>query len=100
VGVIREGRLLAVREIDAMRRATLRRMVIRFVDSPPMAELELPGVELVEHNRNEIVLRIRGELDPLLKVLARHRVEHLVFPEPSLEEAFVKLYRSSEGDSS
>ena len=48
---------------------------------------------MVEHNRNEIVLRIRGELDPLLKVLARHRVEHLVFPEPSLEEAFVKAIK-------
>jgi len=96
VGIIRDGCLLAVREIDTMRRASVRRMVVRFTDAVPLAELDLPGIELLEHDGNQVVLRIAGPLDPLLATLARHRVSHLVFPEPNLEEAFVEFYRDGE----
>jgi hypothetical protein len=70
-------------------------MVVRFADAAPVGALELPGVEVVEHEGRRVVLRVSGELDPLLRVLAGHSVQHLEFPEPNLEEAFVELYRSN-----
>ena len=100
VGIIREGRLLAVREIDAMRRTVVRRMVVRFAGAAPIAELKLPGIELVEHDGSQVVLRVAGPLDPLIRALARHEVVQLVFPEANLEEAFVELYRKRQGEPS
>jgi len=100
VGVIRAGRLVALKRSDEMRRAAVRRMVVRFDGPVPQRELALPGVELVEHENGRAVLRVRGEINPLLAVLARHRLRDLSFPEPSLEEAFAEIYRhGTEGDS-
>ena len=100
VGIVRDGRLLEVMRVDDIRNASVRRMVVRFDGPAPVAELALPGVELVEHVDSQVVLRVGGELDPLLRVLARHSVRHLSFPEPSLEEAFIGLYRNGGGDGS
>jgi hypothetical protein len=35
---------------------------------------------------------VEGPPGPLLAVLGRHDVEHLLLPEPDLEEAFLRLY--------
>jgi ABC-2 type transport system ATP-binding protein len=94
VAIVRQGRLLSVRNSEEMRHASVRRMVIRFEGDPPLAELELPGVELIEQRERCVVLRVAGSLNPLLGVLSRHAVRDLAFPEPSLEEAFVEMYRS------
>ncbi len=92
-GILRTGRLMALARIDELRRACVRRMSVRFSRPVAAAELALPGVEVVENVGQDFVLRVSGGLDPLLAVLARHSVEHLSFPEPSLEEAFVSFYQ-------
>ncbi len=97
VGLVRDGKLLQLLRIDDVRRTSRRRMVVRFAGLAPTAELDLPGVELVEQDGGRVELRISGELDPLLAVLARHSVHDLTFPEPNLEEAFIELYRPEAG---
>lgn len=98
VGVVRRGRLVAVKNSDEFRRAAVRRMVVRFEGPVPREELALPGVELAEQEGSRAVLKVCGELNPLLAVLARHDVRDLAFPEPSLEEAFDELYRGDAED--
>jgi ABC-type multidrug transport system ATPase subunit len=100
VAIIGGGRLLGVMRVDDIHRTSVRRMVVRFAREVPLAELALPGVEVVAHEADGVVLRVWGDLDPLIGVLARHSVTHLVFPEPTLEEAFVELYRTNEAGSS
>ena len=94
VGIVRQGRLLTVMRMEEIRHASVRRMVVHFTGRAPVAELDLPGVELLENNQGRVVLRVSGKLDPLLQVLARHPVHDLSFPESSLEETFVELYRN------
>jgi ABC-2 type transport system ATP-binding protein len=93
-GIVGGGRLLDVMRVADVRRTSVRRMAVRFAGEVPLAELNLPGVELVQHDGRGVDLTVSGDLDPLIGVLARHSIEHLVFPEPSLEEAFVRLYRT------
>jgi ABC-2 type transport system ATP-binding protein len=96
VGIIGGGRLLGLMRVDDVRRTSVRRMEVRFAGAAPVAQLDLPGVELVEHHGHGVVLKVSGDLDPLIGVLTRHSVTHLVFPEPNLEEAFVELYRTND----
>jgi ABC-2 type transport system ATP-binding protein len=96
VAIVRAGRLVTEGRTDALRQALTRRMVVRFVGPVPVAEFHAAGAQLIEHGEHEAVLRIRGDIDPLLAVLARHRVQHLSLPEPELEEAFLNLYSDSE----
>jgi ABC-2 type transport system ATP-binding protein len=97
VAIVKHGRLLKVMSSADIRSASTRLMVVRFVGDAPADELRMPGIELLELEGSRVVLRVSGELDPLLALLARHSVQDLVFPEPSLEEAFIGLYREDEG---
>jgi ABC-2 type transport system ATP-binding protein len=98
VAIVRDGRLLTLGRVEEIRRSTVRRMVVRFAGAVPREELDLPGAELLEAEEGRAVLRVTGDPNALLRVLARHRIEDLVFPEPSLEETFLHLYRGRQGD--
>lgn len=96
VAVLRAGRLVALERIDALRASLTRRMAVRFHGEAPRGELEAAGARFVDGSSGrEAVVEVTGELDPLLAVLARHPVAHLVFPEPQLDEAFRHLYRDA-----
>ncbi len=95
VGILRAGRLVGVMRVQDLRHASRRRMVVEFAEAVSPSELALPGVEVVELEGTRVVLRARVIPDALLAVLSRHRVLHLAFPEPGLEEAFAGFYRGS-----
>lgn len=94
VAILRAGRLVAVERIEALRRSLTRQMVIRFGGVVPAADLAGPGAEVIQHDGDRAVLRVTGDLNPLLRVLARHDVRRLSFPEPELDEAFIRFYRN------
>ncbi|MBI3448728.1 MAG: ABC transporter ATP-binding protein [Acidobacteria bacterium] len=96
VGILREGRLVALDTIEAMRRSSVRRMVVRFEDGKAPGAISLPGVEVVEREGSRLVLNISGDLHPLLGFLAAHSVTDVVFPERDLDEAFAQHYRGPE----
>ena len=93
VGVLRAGELLAVESIDALRARLVRRLEVRFRGVTPPDLGALPGITRAELSGANATLWLRGDVNPLLAVLARHPVEHLVFPEPQLEDVFLDLYR-------
>jgi ABC-2 type transport system ATP-binding protein len=95
VGVLRQGRLVALMKVEEVRRATRRRMVVHFEGPVPTEALRLDGVELAEVEGSRVVLTVVGQPPGLLEALSRHQVRHLVFPEPGLEEAFAAYYEGS-----
>lgn len=97
VGVLRDGRLVAVEQVEALRRSLVRTMVVRFAGPAPVAELSVAGVEIIRSDGDLVELAVTGPPDPLLRALARHSVRHLAFPEPKLERAFQRYYRSASG---
>ncbi len=98
VGILRAGRLVTVERVQAMRQSLVRKAVVQFADPAPLAELSLPGITVTRSEPDAVELLVAGPLDPLLAVLARHRVRHLVFPEPTLEDAFARYYRPRSED--
>ena len=96
VAVLRAGKIAAVGTVDELRRRARQRVDVWFVDDPPNAELAmLPGLEsqLIEGRRFAAVLS--GSIQPLLEVLARHKVASMLIEEPDLEEAFLDLYEAA-----
>lgn len=96
VGVLREGRLVALLTMEEARRASARILVVEFRSAPPIQELRAAGLELERTEGKRMVFSLAGDLPEALGVLARHPVESLSFPEPRLEDAFHALYRGSE----
>jgi len=92
VGILRSGRLVDEGTLAELRHLSARTLEVSFRDTPPSLE-GLPGVSVVERDGRRLRVEVSGELDPLLSVLAEHRVEALRSREPSLEEIFLHHYR-------
>ncbi len=93
VGIVRDGRLIAVEKVAAMRERAYRHVMVRFAGELPRSLLSgVPGVELPERDETTLRFRIRGEIDPVIKALATHRVEDLEITRPTLEELFLAYY--------
>jgi ABC-2 type transport system ATP-binding protein len=97
VGIIRNGRLIAVEQVDELLERTPRHASVAFADRVDLDELRhCPGVEDVEQEAARVSFNVAGSPDAVLKLLAKHTISDLEFERPSLEEVFLTYY---EGDS-
>ena len=93
VGVIREGRLVLVDTVEALRAHAVTRVEVTFGVAPPAdAFLGLPGVRELERHGDVVLLALTGEADELVKTLARYPVVALDAHEADLEDVFLTLY--------
>lgn len=98
VGIIRDGRLIAVEEISALKARAVRRVEVRFADGVGIEGLErIEGVRHVESGDGVVRLRVEGRMDALVKELARHPVETLTSETPDLDEVFLAYYAGTDG---
>jgi hypothetical protein len=91
VGILRAGELVALESIATLREKMVRRMTVRFAGTPPTLD-HLPGVVRSEARGKEMTLFIQGDVNALVRQLAICQIEHLVFPEPELEDIFAHYY--------
>jgi ABC-2 type transport system ATP-binding protein len=93
VGIIREGRLVAVEEIEALKARAIRRLEIQFARPVPPEEFaNLPGVRDVSTQDSVVRCTVVGALDAVIKAAARFEVVNVVSHEPGLEEIFLAYY--------
>jgi ABC-2 type transport system ATP-binding protein len=98
VAIIRDGRLVKVDRIEALRDLAHHQVELRFSGPVPTAEFEgLPGVSDVVVEDDVIRLRVSGAIRPLVQAAARHELLDFVSREPSLEETFLAQYGSEAG---
>jgi len=98
VGIIREGVLVAVEEVQELRKRRLRQMEVVLAEEIDQDGLNLPGVVSYERDGRRIRLMIRGDINPLLRELAKLDLEDLVFEQPNLEDIFLAYYRPDQED--
>ena len=93
VGIIREGRLVAVERVAELLGRAQRRVTVSFTQPVDPAELRaLPGVSRVQAAGARVTFAVSGSLDPVVKLLARHGIADLEVSRPSLEEVFLTYY--------
>jgi ABC-2 type transport system ATP-binding protein len=93
VGILRGGQLTAVERIDNLKKVHFRWMTLRVDDDAKPGEFaNLPGVMDVTAINGTLRFRVSGDLDPVIKVAARHHVVDMAYEEPSLEDIFLDYY--------
>jgi len=98
VGVIREGRLVAVERLQDLRAKAVHHVIASF-DGPfdHAAFAAIAGVRDVTITGDGIELRTAaGSLDDVVKMLARQRVVDVEITEADLEEMFLAFYAGEE----
>ena len=93
VAIIREGRLVKVDTVDALRDLAHHQVELRFTGPVPAAEFEaLPGVSEVRVDDHVLRMRVSGPITPVVQAAARYELLDFVSREPSLEETFLAQY--------
>jgi ABC-2 type transport system ATP-binding protein len=93
VAIIREGRIVRVDRVDALRDLAHHQVELRFAGDPPAAEFAaITGVSNVEVEDHLLRLRVLGAITPVVQAAARLGVTDFLSREPSLEETFLAQY--------
>jgi ABC-2 type transport system ATP-binding protein len=94
VGVLRDGRLIAVEPIERFRHNHLRRLTVTF-DGPPPADAAPGLTRLGGCNGHTVEYAVTGELAAALRWLAGQNVADLEIAWPRMEEVFLGYYRDT-----
>lgn len=96
VGIIREGRMVVVEQLETLKERAPRRLDLHFVGPIPTGEFEaLPNVEDVVVDGPVLSCRVVGSVGALIKQAARHELTNIVSHEADLEELFLHYYRGA-----
>ena len=99
VGIIREGRLVAVENVAEITGRSFRHVTIDFAHPVDPAEFRrIPGVAELERDGTPAdASRRHGDLDRVIKAAARHPVADIELVRPTLEEIFLTYYGRNGG---
>lgn len=95
VGILRSGRLVEMGTLAEMRHLSALSVEVTFAGPAPDLS-GTPGVTNAETEGSRVRLQLRGDIGPLLEVLATEPVKELLSREPSLEELFLAAYGDKE----
>jgi ABC-2 type transport system ATP-binding protein len=94
VGIVREGKLIAVERIHDLLGKARRSATLELAEPADLAgELRvLSSVSDLEASDGKLTFKVAGDLDPVLKAIAAHRVSDMELTHPTLEEIFLTYY--------
>ncbi len=97
VGIIKEGKIIAVEDIESLRKKQLRKIQIEFNHPTKTDEIDFPGIIGLTTERNNLFFLFSGSMNDLLRALEGIDIKDLIIEEPTLEEIFMHYY-SGEND--
>ena len=93
VAIIRDGRLVKVDRIEALRDLAHHEVELRFTGPVPADVFEaLPGVSEVRTEDHILRMRVSGPITPVVRAAAGYELLDFVSREPTLEETFLAQY--------
>jgi ABC-2 type transport system ATP-binding protein len=96
VAILREGRIVTVDDVAALKARALRQFEVTFarpVDVDALSTIE--SVKVLGGHGAIVDLAITGSVDPLIKALATYDVVNVVSHEPDLEQIVLSYYGES-----
>jgi ABC-2 type transport system ATP-binding protein len=99
VAIVREGLLVKVDRVEALRDLAHHQVELRFAgDVPVGAFAALPGVSDIKADDNLLRMRVSGSITPVVREAANYELLDFVSREPSLEETFLAQYGRGEAE--
>jgi ABC-2 type transport system ATP-binding protein len=93
VAIIREGRLVQVDRIEAIRQLAFHHVELTFrAPVAPSIFEGLPGVSDVDATGDVVTMRVSGPIGAVISAAAAHGIVDVVSREPNLEDVFLAQY--------
>jgi ABC-2 type transport system ATP-binding protein len=94
VAIIKDGKIIRVEEIEALRKKQLKKVHIEFEDPAGRADFSLSGMESTVNGPGHVLSFLyAGNVNPLISQLAAGKIKDLTVEEPSLDEIFLHFYK-------
>jgi len=92
VGIIKAGKMVAVENIKNLKEKRMHTVTATFVDNFKLADFKVPGVDKIEEIDGTLIIKTKGEINPLLSELAKYQLKDLEISHATLEEIFLEFY--------
>lgn len=92
VGLIKDGVLQEVAQIDQLKSARRRVFSVTFLDPGVAQRFLQEGFEVVFHNEHRVDVAITGDINPFIQAIGRYEVTGLDVVSQSLEDIFMGYY--------
>lgn len=92
VALIKEGRILAVDTISALKEKNVRRFAFETKESIPIDRFQIEGIRDMEVKDRSFEFIYRGDVNRIMKLVAKIDLDSITISEPDLEEIFLHFY--------
>jgi ABC-2 type transport system ATP-binding protein len=96
VGIIKEGRIIAVEDIETLRRKQLRKVEVEFASADARDRFVIEGQSSPRKHNHTLNFMYAGRIEELIRELEKQKVADLLIEEPTLEEIFMHYYENEE----
>lgn len=93
VGIIKEGKMVAVETLKELSGKKIHIVEVRFAKKVKKSEFNIPGIENVEELPDGFIFNVSGEIDRVVKTLAKYEVTDIQITHAALEDVFLKFYQ-------
>jgi ABC-2 type transport system ATP-binding protein len=93
VAIIRDGRMVALEAVDALKAKRVRQLSVVFRQAVDPRIFEGDGIVVLDRGERRLRLAVRGDINPVIRSLARYDVQDLALSDPDLEDVFLHYYR-------
>lgn len=92
VGIIKDGKLVAVNSIEELKENQIKKFVVSFADNEQATKFanEKLNIESVKNNHATVV--IQNNFNEFISVLSKYNITNITAKNQSLEEIFMKYY--------
>ena len=92
VAIIKEGKIIAVEDIESLRKKQLRKVQIEFAAASELRGFEFPDILSSQVQDSMLSFIYAGNMEDLIVALSHEKVVDLIIEEPTLEEIFLHYY--------
>jgi ABC-2 type transport system ATP-binding protein len=97
VALIRDGSIVSIERVEEMLGRSKHRVDVELAEAAPRIDFhQIPGVTDLVVNGNHVQFKIAGDLNLLVRELARCELVDVSIREPTLEELFLSFYEQSD----
>jgi ABC-2 type transport system ATP-binding protein len=95
---LRDGRLVAIEDVSALKGRSLHIIEAVFDDAPPVSAFQIDGVRETRRDGTSVRLEVQNNLDVAMKAISQYRLADLHTEQPSLEHVFRAYYEEDKGE--
>lgn len=92
VGIIKEGKMVRVDDINAMKDTNYKKFRIEMKEEVPADYFKLQGISDLSVDKNTVNFIYQGDINKIVEKLYERKIHNLIVEEPTLEEIFMHYY--------